>query len=123
MELNHEGIADHINKSLDINIFDNIRTIKHVDARSLYCFILRNDLKYTLYTIRDILKGYGKNYDHSTVHYNVKLFEEVRKRRPEINHLRDQILMGISSKFLLETIVSNIETEEQANEILKCITY
>ena len=122
MNKKHEGIADKINKHLNVNIFDNVRTTGHVDARALYCFILRNDLKYTLYTIRDIFNENGKNYDHSTVHYNVKLFEEVRHRRKELDDFRECILQNISPKYLLIKLVETIDTEEKAEEVLNCIT-
>jgi hypothetical protein len=122
MNEKHEGIAEQINKHLNVNIFDNVRTTQNVDARALYCFILRNDLKYTLYTIRDIFNANGKKYDHSTVHYNVKLFEEVRHRRKDLEDFRDCILQGVSPKYLLIKLVETIDTEDKAEEVLNCIT-
>lgn len=114
-------IAKRINKILGINIFENTRTTKLVDARSLYCYILKKDLKLTLYEIRDIFRSKGKLFDHSTVHYSVKLYEEVRSRNPVFEMLRNEILGKISVKYFLLEKINKIENEEQLIQISNCV--
>jgi len=116
-----ELIAKRINKILGINIFDNLRTTKQVDARSLYCYILRKDLKLTLYEIRDIFRSKGKLFDHSTVYYNVNLYQEVKQRNPAFEILRNEILGKISVKYLLLEQINKIEDEEQLIKISNCV--
>ena len=116
-----EIISKQINSVLGLNIFKNTRTTKLVDARSLYCYILRKDLKLTLYEIRDIFRDKGKNFDHSTVSHNVKIYQEVASRNKEFEKIRDEILGSISSKYLLLKRIQNIDNEEILNQINNCI--
>ena len=116
-----EIISKQINSVLGINIFKNTRTTKLVDARSLYCYILRKDLKLTLYEIRDIFRSKGKLFDHSTVSHNVKIYEEVAGRNQDFEKIRDEILGSISSKYLLLKRIKNIDNEEILIQINNCI--
>lgn len=118
---NHEGISEKINAILGVSLFDNVRTTENVDARALYCFILRNDLKYTLYTIRDIFNARGKKFDHSTVYYNVKLFEEVRNRRKDLEQVRDTIMLDINPKYALIRMIENMQSEDAIDQVYKCL--
>lgn len=114
-------IAKRINKILGINIFENTRTTKLVDARSLYCYILKKDLKLTLHQIKDIFRNKGKLFDHSTVHYSIKIYEEVKSRNPAFEILRNDILGKISIKYLLLNQINKIEDEEQLIKISNCV--
>ena len=118
---NHEEISEKINALLGVSLFDNVRTTENVDARSLYCFILRNDLKYTLYTIRDIFNAKGKKFDHSTVYYNIRLFEEVRHRRKDLEQVRDSIMLDINPKYALIRMIENMQSEDAIDQVYKCL--
>lgn len=118
---NHEGISQKIDAILGVSLFDNVRTSENVDARALYCFILRNDLKYTLYTIRDIFNAKGKKFDHSTVYYNIKLFEEVRKRRKDLEKVRDVIMSEIDPKYALIRMIENMNSDNAIDQVYKCL--
>lgn len=121
MKKEHEGISKQINNLLSVNIFDNVRKMENVDARALYCYILRKDLKYTLHTVKDIFNANGKRYDHSTVYYNVNLFQEVRERRPEMELIRDTILKEVNPKYALLKIIENTESDEILEQFYECI--
>lgn len=116
-----ESIAEEINNALNLNIYENSRRLELVDARSIYCYILHKELNYTLYKVRDSLRAKGKNYDHASVLHSVRIFDEVRKRRKDINELRDTILSRNSIKAHLLEKIKKIDSEEKLNEINDCI--
>ena len=41
-------IAANIERSTGINVFDKKRTLEIVDVRSLFCYVLRENLKYKI---------------------------------------------------------------------------
>ena len=119
-----EWIAEQINQELKLNIYKNSRTLPLVDARSLYCYILHKEFNYTLYRIRDGLRAKGKKYDHATVIHAVKIFNEVRSRRKDIDELLDKIMTGISIKYSLIRKIESIEDDEilkNINNYIKAI--
>lgn len=116
-----EQIANEINNTLGLNIYTNIRTLNLVDARSLYCYILRKDLNYTLHQVRDSLREKGKLFDHSSVLHMEKIYEEVLSRNPIFDVIRDSVLTKISPKFLCIKNIKNLQDDyklEQINKIL-----
>lgn len=106
-----EWIADYINNKLNLNIYQNTRTLPLVDARSLYCYILHKEFKYTLYKVRDSLRAKGKKYDHATVIHAVNIFDEVRRRRKDIECLKEEIMNGISVKHNLIRKIEKINND------------
>ena len=116
-------IALQIKNLINVNVFDQSRKQNVVDARSLYCYILRKDYNFTLYEVRDIFRNNGKSFDHSSVHHNVLLFEEVRKRKEIINEARTIILSRLDPKYKLLEIVKGIDSEEEIERITNCINY
>lgn len=116
-----EEIANEINETLDLDIYQNTRTLDLVDARSLYCYILRKDLKYTLYQVRDSLRAKGKAFDHCSVLHNVAIYDEVRKRKPNLDLIRDSVLGAISPKYTILKKLEKIDDVEKLEQILNCI--
>lgn len=116
-----ESIALEINKTLNLNLYENSRRLELVDARSIYCYILHKELNYTLYKVRDSLRAKGKNYDHASVIHSVKIFDEVKKRRKDIEELRNSILGRSSIKAELIQKIKSIDNEEELIEINNCI--
>jgi len=116
-----EEIGKEINETLELDIYQNTRTLDLVDARSLYCYILRKDLKYTLYQVRDSLRAKGKLFDHCSVLHNVEIYEEVRRRKPNLDLIRDSILGEISPKYTIIKKLEKIDDVEKLNQILNCI--
>lgn len=117
----YKRIADHLKIYLGVNVFEKTRKMENVDARSLFCHILNKDMNLTLYKIRDIFLSNGLSFDHSTVHYNVKLFAEVRKRRPIFEDIRFEILGKLEPKFLLLKRIDNEMDYEVLKQIENCI--
>lgn len=116
-----ESIAEEINNALDLNLYENSRRLELVDARSIYCYILHKELNYTLYKIRDSLRDKGKKFDHCSVLHSVRIFDEVRKRRKDINELRDKILSRTSIKAHILEKIKKIDSEEVLKEINQCV--
>jgi len=116
-----ESIAEQINNELNLNLYDNSRKLELVDARSIYCYILHKELNYTLYRVRDSLRAKGKNYDHCSVLHSVRIFDEVRKRRKDINELRDKILSRTSIKAHILEKIKRVESEEVLIKINECV--
>jgi chromosomal replication initiation ATPase DnaA len=116
-----ESIAEEINSALDLNLYENSRRLELVDARSIYCYILHKELNYTLYQVRDSLRAKGKKYDHCSVLHSVRIFDEVRKRRKDINQLRDKILSRTSIKAHILEKIKRIDNEEKLIEINQCV--
>lgn len=116
-----ELVADNIKLLLGINVYENKRTLPIVDARSMYCYILKKDLGYTLYEIRDSLRANGKKYDHCTVLHNINLWDEVSKRRKELNQIRLELLGKIAPKNTIISYIQNITDKEKINIIYNYI--
>jgi len=54
-------IAENIQATIGINVFEKNRKQHIVDVRSMYTYVLRKDLNFTLYQIRDLFKNQGKS--------------------------------------------------------------
>jgi len=124
--MEYKLIANEIKDKLGVNIYENSRKRPIIDARSLFCYILRKDFNLTLHSIADIYKSKGKNYDHATVIHSVnnydlacrddKRLEEIRAKvlkttNPQavhINRIRD-----INDKDRLQGLHNLIDFQEQ----------
>jgi chromosomal replication initiation ATPase DnaA len=114
-------IAYQIKALLDVDVFEHTRKQSIVDARSMYCYILRKDFNYTLYEIRDVFRESGKPFDHSSVHHNVILFDEVQFRRKEMIEIRRIILQRLNPKYELLQIIEDIKEQKEIDQIINCI--
>jgi len=114
-------IAHQISVLLNVDVFDASRKQNIVDARSLYCYVLRKDFNYTLYQVRDIFRSRGKKFDHSSVHHNVILFDEVTFRRKDIIEARNIILQRLNPKYELLQIIEEIKEQREIDQIINCI--
>tara|TARA_B100001175_G_scaffold193890_1_gene164504 strand:+ start:3462 stop:3872 length:411 start_codon:yes stop_codon:yes gene_type:complete len=68
-------IAKRINKMTKVDVFDNTRKSKVVEARSLLVFILYKYQKMKLQSIANFLEENGKSSDHSSVLHALRMFE------------------------------------------------
>jgi hypothetical protein len=116
-------IGNCINTICNTNIYENKRTQEIVDYRSLFCYILNKDLKLTLHKIKDHLNINGKKMNHATVLHNVRLFEDVRKRKPKLHDLRFEIMGSIDPKYLLLKRIENIKDQEKIEQITNCVNH
>jgi hypothetical protein len=116
-----ESIADEINNSLGLNLYENSRRLNLVDARSLYCYILHKELNYTLYQVRDTLRLKGKKFNHCSVYQSAKIFDEVITRRDDIRHLLNKIMNRSAIKSVLLDKINKIDSEEHLHQINDCI--
>jgi len=114
-------IAEKIKSTIGIDVFEKNRKQPVVDVRSMYSYILRKDLNFTLHKIKDIFKSQGKQFDHSSVHHNVVLYEnDVKYRRPELALLRDELLGIVSPKYILLQKINKLN-DEQINKLIQII--
>jgi len=72
-----------------VDIFEESRSRKHTEPRSLFNFILRNHYNFTLYDIKDFYKSMGKSYDHATALHSLKNFEVYRKYNKKLDEWFD----------------------------------
>jgi len=115
-----EFVALEIKKATRINVFDKRRTQEVVDARSLYCYILRNDFKMTLFEVRDTIIENGRSYDHATVLHSQRMYDEVISRKPHLSYIRDNILGLISPRFALIKAINQLD-DDKIKIIEQCV--
>ena len=114
-------IAAKIKDVTTVDVFEKRRTLQIVDARAMFCYILRVDLKYKSVEIREIIREF-RPYDHATVLYMVKIYEsDVRYRRPDLDELRLQLINQYSPYFVMLTKVKAIEDEDLMEQIINLI--
>jgi hypothetical protein len=114
-------IAAKIKDVTTVNVFEKRRTLQLVDARAMFCYILRVDLKYKSVEIREIIREF-RPYDHATVLYMVKIYEsDVRYRRPDLEELRLQLINQYSPYFVMLTKAKAIEDEDLMEQIINLI--
>ena len=116
-------ICESINQICGVNVYENKRTQNLVDIRSMACYILHKDLKMTLHKVKEHFNTQGKSITHCTVLHNVRLFDEVRKRKPELNDIRDTVMGTIDPKFLLMKRIENIQDISKINQITNCVKH
>lgn len=114
-------VGNRMNEMIGINIYENIRTQKMVDARSLFCDILRKDFLMTLYEIRDIFRSKGKKYNHATVLHSINLYEEVESRNANFKELRKELLKEVSVRYEILYYLEREKDEEKLKQVLNCI--
>ena len=114
-------IAAKIKDVTTVDVFEKRRTLQIVDARAMFCYILRVDLKYKSVEIREIIREF-RPYDHATVLYMVKIYEsDVRYRRPDLEELRLQLINQYSPYFVMLTKAKGIEDEDLMEQIINLI--
>ena len=114
-------IAAKIKDVTTVDVFEKRRTLQIVDARAMFCYILRVDLKYKSVEIREIIREF-RPYDHATVLYMVKIYEsDVRYRRPDLEELRLQIINQYSPYFTMLKKVNALTDETLMKEIINLI--
>ena len=115
-----EFVALEIKKAIRVNVYDKRKTQEVVDARSLYCYILRNDFNMTLFEVRDTIVEKGRNYDHATVLHSQRMYDEVIKRKPHLSYIRDSILGLISPKYSLIKTINGLD-DDKIKIIEQCV--
>jgi chromosomal replication initiation ATPase DnaA len=115
-----EFVAKEINRALCVDVYAKIKNQDTVDARSLYCYILRNDLGMKLYDIRDSIVNKGRKYNHATVLYAEKMYNEVVKRKPHFEYIRENILIVLNPRHSLIKRINELD-DEKIKEVEKCI--
>lgn len=116
-------ICESINQICGVNIYENKRTQDLVDIRSMACYIIHKDLNFTLHKVKDHFNSSGKKMTHCTVLYNVRMFDEVRRRKPHLNDIRDTIMGTIDPKYLLMKRIENIEDISKIEQITNCVNH
>jgi hypothetical protein len=85
-------IAKRINRLSDVNVFENSRSSKVVEVRSLLNKILYDFKNMTLAQIRDFYRNTGKPMDHATVLHSLKNFNMYRRYNPKLNEYFDEMI-------------------------------
>ena len=94
-----------------IDIYKNTRKQEYVDARSLFVFLLYNIHNYRLADIEKYFQSKGKHYNHATVLYAIRNFDNYRKFNKNLNEwltaLTDQ---DVDTTYKKTVILQNINT-------------
>jgi hypothetical protein len=85
-------IANRINRLSDVNVFDNSRSSKVVEVRSLLNKILYDFKSMTLAQIRDFYINKGKPMNHATVLHSLQNFNMYRRYNPKLNEYFDEMI-------------------------------
>ena len=85
-------IAKRINRLSDVNVFENSRSSKVVEVRSLLNKILYDFKNMTLAQIRDFYINKGKPMNHATVLHSLQNFNMYRRYNPKLNEYFDEMI-------------------------------
>ena len=85
-------IANRINRLSDVNVFENSRSSKVVEVRSLLNKILYDFKSMTLAQIRDFYINKGKPMNHATVLHSLQNFNMYRRYNPKLNEYFDEMI-------------------------------
>jgi hypothetical protein len=122
-----DKIAQRINEEFNVNIFKHTRSRNVVDARSVFCYIVRNEYNLSLHSIADYFIKNGKPYDHSTAVHSIKNFEIVRKYDKRVEQVVAAILKDTDqdahTKYLLNEILEKADkaTKTKTNRMLSTV--
>jgi chromosomal replication initiation ATPase DnaA len=122
-----DKIAQRINEEFNVNIFKHTRSRNVVDARSVFCYIVRNEYNLSLHAIADYFIKNGKPYDHSTAVHSIKNFEIVRKYDKRVEQVVAAILKDTDqdahTKYLLNEILEKADkaTKTKTNRMLSTV--
>ena len=122
-----DKLANKINEEFEVNIFKHTRSRKVVDARSVFCYIVRNEYSLSLHAIADYFVKNGKPYDHSTAVHSIKNFEIVKKYDRRVEQVVAEILKDTDqdahTKYLVNEILDKADqkTKTRTNRILSTV--
>ena len=122
-----DKLAQRINEEFNVNIFKHTRSRNVVDARSVFCYIVRTEYSLSLHSIADYFIKNGKPYDHSTAVHSIKNFEIVRKYDKRVEQVVAAILKDTDqdahTKYLLNEILEKADkaTKTRTNRMLSTV--
>ena len=119
-----DKLAKRINEEFNVNIFKHTRARNVVDARSVFCYIVRTEYNLSLHAIAEFFIKNGKPYDHSTAVHSIKNYEIVKKYDRRAEQVVESILKDTDqdahTKYLLNEILETTDkrTKTRINRIL-----
>lgn len=119
-----DKLAKRINEEFNVNIFKHTRARNVVDARSVFCYIVRTEYNLSLHAIAEFFIKNGKPYDHSTAVHSIKNYEIVKKYDRRAEQVVENILKDTDqdahTKYLLNEILETTDkrTKTRINRIL-----
>ena len=89
----YDKIAELVINLTEIDIFENRRTQSHVDARTLFDYIMNRVHKKTLESIAAYYVSKGKSSNHSTIYYRLCKFKSLKtvESIEQVNELLDKL--------------------------------
>ncbi len=85
-------IAKRVSRLSNVNVFENNRSSKVVEVRSLLNKILYDFKNMTLAQIRDFYRNTGKSMDHATVLHSLNNFDMYRRYNPKLNEYFNEMV-------------------------------
>lgn len=118
----YDLVARRIIKETGVNIFDKRRTLEIVDVRAMACYIFNKYYGGTLHGIANYFKSKGKNLDHSTVYYNINLYDrEVKHRRKDLADNLISYVGRIDGNTSLNIVLDTVLTDEDQERIINVV--
>ena len=121
--IEYKLIAAEIKDKLGVNVYDNSRRQNIVDARSLFCYILRKDFNLTLYKIVDIFRANGKSFSHCSVLHNVEIYDIARKWDHRLEEIRNKVLKISNPQAILINRIRDIHDNDRLQGLHNLIDF
>ena len=93
-----EQIANEIIKLSKLNVFDNTRKRKYVEARALLCYILRVHKQMTYRSIVEFFTENNKPINHATIIHYINNFESYIKFNHKLNQMLNAVIMKMDKR-------------------------
>ena len=114
-----DAIAKKINDWFQLDIFENTRKRRNVDARSIFCYIAKYYYQRTLCEIENYFEANNKSYDHTTAVHAIKQFEVVLKYNKDAERLLNEILAEVDVRAHIQSVFDQIMRNTRDIDLFK----
>ena len=122
---NYDDIASTIKNITGIDVFENSKRQPVVDVRAMMFSLLNVYYNESLCGIARYFTLRGRKVNHSTVYYNIKMYDqEISKRRHDLDNIFTSFTKSIKKRHFLTITINHVEkviTLEQEIELKKII--
>lgn len=121
--MEYKLIAAEIKDKLGVNIFEQTRRQDVVDARSLFCYILRKDYNLTLHKIAEVFNSNGKSFSHCSVIHNLSIYDVASGIDKRLEEIRYSILKTTNPKAVLINRLKDVHDLDRIKGIINLLDF
>jgi len=121
--MDYKFISDEIQNKLGVNIFEQTRRQDVVDARSLFCHILRKDYNLTLHKIAEVFNINGKSFSHCSVIHNLSIYDVASGIDKRLEEIRYSILKTTNPKAVLMNRLRDVYDLDRIQGIINLLDF